>query len=87
MIKVLSCNKVEHTLLLFSLLFSMFILQSVIVRSKSKQGVITPFYINFDAGLQCDSDPDNNLSGNAGISEDYYNKQVHQFLELKDSTE
>jgi len=87
MIKVLSCNKVESTLILFSLSFSIFILQSLIIRTKTDQGVITPFYMNFGADLQYDTDSNNNLSGNAGISKEYYNKQVLQFLKLRQSAE
>jgi len=87
MIKTLNQNKVESTLILFSILFSAFIVQSLVLRSRLDHGVITPFYINFGADLEYDNDPSNDLSGNSGISEDYYNKQIHQFLELKDSGE
>jgi hypothetical protein len=43
--------------------------------------------MNFGADLQYDTDSNNNLSGNAGISKEYYNKQVLQFLKLRQSAE
>lgn len=45
---------------------------------------ITPFCMDFGRDEE-QGDPDNNLSGNSGISKEYYTKQLHQFLNHRDS--
>ena len=80
--KELSYTKTDILIILSSLLcFTFLILTSSARLHKRDEALMTlaPFYMDFGKGTQ-EFDPDNVLSGNSGISEEYYNKQIHRFL-------
>jgi hypothetical protein len=83
--KELICNKIEILFMLLSSVLAFFVAQISFTHNKVK--TVTPFYMEFRNDYSGESDPDNNLSGNSGISQDYYTKQVLQFLKSKDSSE
>jgi hypothetical protein len=69
---------VSLSFLLCVLMF--FFLNAVQAKQKQMLKAVSPFDVNhFNIEVQ-DTDPDNVLTGNAGISPDYYRIQINKFL-------
>jgi hypothetical protein len=76
--KELVCSKIEVLFVLLSSMLTCAIGHMSLTSNKVK--TLSPF-----KSESSETELDNDLSGNSGISEDYYAKQVRQFLNNKGS--
>lgn len=65
----------DLTLLAFSSALALAITHAIMLHNHKS---VVPLYMNVNVGAE---EVDNNLSGNAGISADYYSRQIRQSLE------
>jgi len=83
--KELIYSRVEIVLMLISSMLAFIAAQVSFTNNQIR--TITPFYMDVKSDYSGESEQDNNLTGNSGISQDYYTKQVRQFLSNKDSSD
>lgn len=86
--KELVCNKIEVLFIFISSMLACVLAYAMgQPLNSNKAKTITPFHMNFGNEQIEVPEADNNLSGNSGISQEYYSKQIHQFLRNKSSFE
>lgn len=86
--KTIHINSVKTEYFLLYLIATLSLCATILFFKQYQAGIktISPFYMNLNVGEDTEQqDLDNNLSGNSGISMDYYSKQLDQLLNSTDS--